>query len=96
MKSLEEKEINKEYSIIIKKTPQKFLEYLNDKDYHKIDEKIMSLKNNPFQKGVKKLFVYECLRLRVGDYRILYNVNSKELEITILDIDNRKDVYKKK
>ncbi|MDT3740399.1 MAG: type II toxin-antitoxin system RelE/ParE family toxin [Candidatus Kapabacteria bacterium] len=96
MKSLERREITEQYSIIIKKTPQKFLENLNDKDYFKIDEKILSLKNNPFQKGVKKLFVYDCLRIRVGNYRILYNVNTKKFEITILDIDNRKDVYKKK
>ena len=47
MKSLKEKGINKEYSIIIKKTPQKFLEYLNDKDYHEIDEKI-KIVNDPF------------------------------------------------
>jgi mRNA interferase RelE/StbE len=32
-------------------------------------------------------------RIRSGDYRILYSV--RDNEVLILDIDNRKDVYKK-
>jgi mRNA interferase RelE/StbE len=90
-----EKEISK-YSIKLKRTPQKFLESLDDKTFDKIDDKIMSLQSDPFPRQTKKLEVFECYRVRVGDYRILYTVDKKELIITILDIANRKDVYKKK
>ncbi|MEI6091536.1 MAG: type II toxin-antitoxin system RelE/ParE family toxin [bacterium] len=90
-----EKEIKK-YSIILKRTPQKFLENLDDKSFDKIDEKILSLKVDPFLRQMKKLEVFDCYRVRVGDYRILYTVDSKEYIITILDIANRKDIYKKK
>ena len=96
MKNIEVKEEAKKYSIIIKKTAQKFLDGLDDKNFNRIDDKIMSLKFNPFPKGIKKLFVYECYRMRVGNFRLLYTVDTKKYEITILDIDNRKDVYKRK
>ena len=33
-------------------------------------------------------------RERSGDYRILYVVRSNPAEVMILDIDNRKDVYR--
>ncbi|MFA6570793.1 MAG: type II toxin-antitoxin system RelE/ParE family toxin [Bacteroidota bacterium] len=42
------------------------------------------------------MFVYDCFRVKVGDYRILYTIEPKELIITILDIAHRKDIYKKK
>lgn len=39
--------------------------------------------------------LYDYYRVRVGDYRILYTVDFKKRVILILDIDNRKDVYKR-
>lgn len=97
MKNIAEPEkVIKKYSVIIKRTPQKFLEVLSDKIFDKIDSKIIDLKTNPYPAKSKKLFVFDCFRIRVGDYRILYTVNPKESSITILDIDNRKDVYKQK
>jgi mRNA interferase RelE/StbE len=96
MKNSAKPEKKADYSIIIQKTPQKFLKAIDDKNFSKIDDKILSLKSNPYPRNSKKLFLFDCYRVRVGDYRILYTVNPIDLVITILDIDNRKDVYKKK
>ncbi len=86
----------KDYSIEIKKSAQKFLMNLEDKYFDKIDDKIQSLKSNPHPKNSKKLLVFDCYRVRVGVYRILYTVDYANTKICILDIDNRKDVYKSK
>ena len=44
----------KEYSLIIKSTPAKFLERIDDKTFDKIDNKIISLKTNPYPRNSKK------------------------------------------
>jgi hypothetical protein len=33
------------------------------------------------------------LRIRVGDYRIIYRVNDDALEVRIIDIGHRREVY---
>ena len=44
--------------------------------------------------GVKKLTGREGYRLRVGDWRILYTVHNDILIILVLDIGNRKEIYR--
>jgi mRNA interferase RelE/StbE len=61
-----------------------------------VNEKIMTLVNNPYPSGCKKLRGIidgedAVWRIRSGDYRILYVV--REGEIIILDIGDRKDIY---
>jgi mRNA interferase RelE/StbE len=55
---------------------------------------IQSLSITPFPKRVKKLKNREGWRRRVGDYRILYTVNRKKKEVTILSVAHRKDAYR--
>jgi mRNA interferase RelE/StbE len=62
-----------------------------------IAKKAKSLIHDPHPPGCKKLAGMKngdepVWRLRSGDYRILYSV--RELEVIVLDIGNRKDVYK--
>ncbi|WP_307577920.1 type II toxin-antitoxin system RelE family toxin [Variovorax paradoxus] len=60
--------------------------------------KIQSLEQDPHPPGSKKLVGVEdglgrpVYRERSGDYRILYVV--QDLELLILDVDHRKDVYR--
>ena len=46
-------------------------------------------------KGVTSRNGERVYRERAGDYRILYVVRSNPNQVVILDIGNRKDVYKK-
>ncbi len=50
---------------------------------------------NPRPIGSKKLKgLPNTWRVRIGDYRILYNINDKLQHITIYRILHRKDVYR--
>ena len=77
-----------------------FLATVPPKTRRQIIKKAKALHTNPHPPGSKKLQGVESsdgdpiFRERSGDYRILYVVKSKPDEILILDIDNRKDVYK--
>lgn len=62
-----------------------------------IAKKAKSLILNPHPSGCRKLKGRmegddPVWRIRSGDYRILYIV--REIEVIILDIDHRKDVYR--
>lgn len=48
----------------------------------------------PFPAGVKKLIQRQGWRLRVGDYRVLYTLDRKTKEITILSVAHRKEAYR--
>ena len=60
-----------------------------------IKEKIESLANNPRQHGSIKLSSKELYRVRQGIYRIIYKIFDDRLVVLILDVDGRKNVYRK-
>ena len=60
----------------------------------KVAHAIDNLKSNPWPDGAKKLVAGDNLyRVRVGDYRIVYQIRNKELIILIVRVRHRKDVY---
>jgi mRNA interferase RelE/StbE len=70
---------------------KKFPKELQIRLKHRID----TLAENPFPRGVKKLSAEENIyRLRIGDYRIIYQVQGKALLILILKLGHRKNVYR--
>ena len=61
----------------------------------RIAETLTSLANQPFPQGVKKLINEDNVyRVRVGDYRIVYQVEAGKLLILVLRIGHRKEVYR--
>ncbi len=57
-------------------------------------DKIAELGENPFPRGIVKLHGEENIyRLRVGDYRVLYEFYPQQLVILIAKIDHRSTVY---
>lgn len=64
-------------------------------DKAKILNKIELLAINPLPSGVKKLADEEnTYRIRVGDYRIIYEIYSGELTVFIVRVKHRRDVYR--
>ena len=62
----------------------------------RIKQRIDSLADNPYPSGIRKIEGEEELyRLRVGDYRILYQVKGKALLVLIVRIGHRGDVYRR-
>jgi mRNA interferase RelE/StbE len=54
-----------------------------------------NLTSNPYPQGVRKLVGTEnSYRIRVGDYRILYNIVEHRLIVEIIRVGHRKDVYR--
>lgn len=81
-------------NIFLSSKADKQLKKLPPKMYEVIIDKIKLLASNPFPSGSKKLINREGRRVRVGDYRILYTVDSKKRELTILSVTHRKEAYR--
>ncbi len=85
------------FQLEIRKNAIKFLKSRSQKDRERVFTVLDKLVLNPFDKtlDIKPLVNCRYLRLRVNNYRIIYEILESKLIILILEIDNRGDVYKK-
>ena len=78
-----------------KKSTRKDLRKLPSNAADKIIEAVENLAKNPFPHGVEKLSGSEhAYRIRLGDYRIVYEVVTESKLVEIQRVRHRKDVYR--
>ncbi|RKZ25396.1 type II toxin-antitoxin system RelE/ParE family toxin [bacterium] len=82
------------YKIYIIPSAEKELDLLPRKVFNRIIDRILQLSENPHPKNSKKLTDRQEYRLRVGNYRILYSIDSKKHIVVIVSVLHRKDAYK--
>ncbi len=83
------------FEILYAKSVSKDIKNLDIKTRNKIKIAIEKLKNFPNITNIKSLKSHPLAdyRLRVGDYRILFDVDWENKKIYILKIGHRKDIY---
>ena len=81
------------YQVVIEKQAQKQLAKIPPPDYTKIVAALKDLANDPRPFGYKKLKGRPGYRIRVGDYRIIYQVRDNVLTVFVLIIGHRREVY---
>jgi mRNA interferase RelE/StbE len=83
------------FSVILQPSVDKDLRVLPKPMVARVLERIEKLRNDPLPRQSLKLSGAENMyRMRVGDYRILYEINSKNRQITIYYVRHRRDVYR--
>lgn len=60
----------------------------------RIIKKVVELELAPYH-FIEKMTDVNCWKLRVGDYRVLLDIDEKKKEIQVLKISHRKKVYKR-
>ena len=60
-------------------------------DFERVRDAIRALGGTPRPSGCKKLVGREGCRIRVGRYRVIYEIADRDL--VVLDVGDRKDVY---
>jgi len=87
----------KNYKLIPSKTFLKDLKKISPEFKSNIDKALLESTHDPFSaRDLQKLANVEIgrWRLRIGDYRLRYDVVGKEIRLHV--IRHRKDVYRKK
>ena len=83
------------YRIILTKSATKELDGLPDKTHDQVVGHLRQLEENPRVFGAEKLTAINAYKLRVGNYRIVYEINEPEKEVRVVMVDDRKQVYKR-
>ena len=61
----------------------------------RLDPALQGLKQDPRPPGCKKLSGDESVwRIRVGDYRIVYQIQDNELLVLVVKVGHRRDIYR--
>jgi len=82
------------YAVFIERYAQKQIEKLDKKIIPIIKVAISGLAQNPRPHGYKKLKGEEAYRIRVGDYRIIYEIEEDKIIVTVVSVGHRKNIYK--
>jgi mRNA interferase RelE/StbE len=82
------------YFVNFSKQAFKELEKISEPNYSRIKKAIYGLADNPRPNGYKELKGIEGYRIRVGDYRIIYDIFDSQLIIEIITLGDRKDIYR--
>jgi mRNA interferase RelE/StbE len=81
------------YSLKIKASAAKALRRIDKPERLRLISAIDRLANEPTAGGVLKGEFSGLRRLRVGDYRIIYEVIHNELTVLVVRVGHRREVY---
>ena len=82
------------YSVIILRRAQSELASLPKEAYEKVKTAISALAGNARPRGCRKLAGREGWRIRVGDYRVIYEIDDKTKTVTVFHVGHRRDIYR--
>ncbi len=82
------------YEVIISKSVRKTIKRLPVATTSRIWDSIDALEMNPRPHGAIKLQGIAAYRIRVGDFRIIYEIHDKQLIVVVAEVGNRRDIYR--
>lgn len=83
------------YTLRIKREAEKELQSLPREVFARVNAAILALRENPRPPGVEKLAGGEGWRIRVGSYRVLFEIDEATKEVTIYRVRHRREVYRR-
>ncbi len=83
------------YKIEVRGKARKQILKIRPPHFQRIQKQINQLAVDPRFPGTKKLQGETGYRMRVGDYRVLYEIDDSNQTITIYRVKHRRDVYRK-
>ena len=83
------------HEVFIERRAQRALAKVTRAHRNRIISAIQSLADDPRPPGVRKLSGRDGWRIRVGSYRVLYEIHDTKLVVLVVDVGDRKDVYRR-
>ena len=82
------------HALLIERQAQRSLARIAARDQDRIADAIRRLADEPRPHGVKKLSGRNAWRIRVGDFRVIYEIHDDRLVILVVSIGHRREVYR--
>lgn len=82
------------YQVILRPQAKKSLAKITKREQHRIEIAIDLLGSNPYPPAARKLVNRPEWRVRIGKYRILYEVIDNELVVLVISIGHRTNIYR--
>lgn len=82
------------YTVRILRSAQKQLAAIQRRDRDRINAAIRDLSANPRPPGSKKLSGRPAWRIRVGSYRVIYEISDDRLLVLVVAVGHRREVYR--
>jgi mRNA interferase RelE/StbE len=82
------------YRIVIRRQAEKEFERLGHEERKRVAQKLLLLEKEPFPSGAIALQGRQGYRIRIGDYRVLYEVDEAAKVVTVTAVGHRRDVYR--
>ena len=84
------------YEVYIERAAENDLKRLPTATFHRIIPYIRALAENPRPSSCRKLTASkDDWRIRIGDYRVLYEIDEKTKAVRIMRVRHRREVYRR-
>ena len=82
------------YFLFILPRAQRELAALSKKDFEKVKAAILALAGNPRPANCSKLTGRNGWRIRIGNYRVIYEIDDPNRSVTVLNVGHRREIYR--
>jgi len=83
------------YEVYLEQTAEQELKRLSVQNFHRIIPQIKTLAENPRPSGCHKILGSKNdWRIRIGDYRIIYEIDKKTRTVKVMRIRHRREAYR--
>ena len=82
------------YEVHLERSAERDLKRLSAEDFERVVASIRALADDPRPSGCRKLSGSRTdWRIRVGDYRVLYEVEDKDKVVNVMRVRHRREAY---
>jgi mRNA interferase RelE/StbE len=82
------------YTLEILRTAQKQLAKIASQERVRIVSAIRNLAEDPRPDGAMKLTGRPAWRIRIGAYRVIYEIQDNQLRVLVIEVGHRREIYR--
>jgi mRNA interferase RelE/StbE len=83
------------YRVDVQRSAERDLERLSTVVFDRISDRLAALAQDPRPPGLEKLVGLDAYRVRVGDYRIVYEVDDRSRIVLVTRVRHRREAYRR-
>jgi len=82
------------YKVMVERPAKRNLSKIPQPHQDRIINAIRNLRDNPRPSGVRKLTGRSAWRIRIGNYRIIYEIDDDQSTVLVVTLGHRGEVYR--